>query len=132
MPTHHRLLQLFALERPLDFVAMDILAPLHKTKTGNKYVVVMANCYYKMTMAFSAKTTTVTNAARKFINDLVIFYGIPARLLTDNEPRLVEKLFNAVFAALGTNLMTKTAYHLQTERYNETNVSQVRRYIEIH
>lgn len=38
-------LRLFPPADPLDIVGIDILGPLHKTESGNKYIVVMTNCY---------------------------------------------------------------------------------------
>lgn len=103
---------------------MDILVRLSKARTVNEYIVVITDRYYKLTRVIPTKTATATDVAQILIGDCVILYGIPKRLLTDNGPQLVGKFFNGTCAALGIELMTRTACHLQTnrqtERYNNT------------
>lgn len=42
-PTHQRFLKRFHSEGRLEFIALDILGPLSKTKTGNRFVVVITS-----------------------------------------------------------------------------------------
>lgn len=106
---------------------MSILGPLPKTRTGSKYIVVVTDRYSKLTRAIRTKTTAASDVTPTFINDRVISYGIPDRLLTDKESQFVGNLFNAARDALGTKLMKSVPDHpqinAQTERYNQTIVS---------
>lgn len=73
---------------------------------------------------------------RIFLEDWVVRYGIPDRLLMDKGPKFVENFFNAVCVALETKLITTTAYHRQTngqtEHYNKTILSRLCHYISEH
>lgn len=71
-PTHERLLQPFPWEGPVDFVVMDIHDPLPETKTANKFIVVLTDRWSKvteLTRAIPAKTATVTDTSRLFVED---------------------------------------------------------------
>lgn len=113
-----------------------ILGPITKTRTSNKYVVVVTDRYSELTRASPSKTTTATDVAHISINYWVTKYGVEEWLLLDNGPQFAEKFFDAACAALETKLMSTTAYHPQTngqfERYNMTVVSCLRHYIGEH
>lgn len=135
-PTHQQLLQLFSPERPLEFVVMNILGPLPKTKTGNKFTVVITGRFPKLTRVISTRKTTATDVALFFVEDWVVTYGILNPLLTDDGPQLVEKCFNAACTALSTELLTTTAYHPQKngqiKRYIKSILFQLRYYLSKH
>jgi hypothetical protein len=46
---HTNFLQLFPAKGPLESVAMDILGPLPRTKHGNRFLLVVADRYTKVT-----------------------------------------------------------------------------------
>lgn len=55
-------------------------------------------------------------------------------MMTDNGPHLVSKFVTALWASMGTKLAIFTEYHLQTngqtEMFNKTLVTRLRRYID--
>lgn len=55
-----RKLKLFLSVSPLDFVAINIPGPLHKTKTGGKYVLLITDSYSKLAMTVLKTKTTAT------------------------------------------------------------------------
>ena len=134
--TKQKHLRLFPANGPLEFVAMDILGPLPKTKQGNQFVVVLTDRYSKLTRAIPTGKTTATTVATIFVDHWVIPYGIPNYVLTDNGPQFVAKFFASVCLALGVKHVTTTAYHPrtngQTERFNRTIVTRLRHYVGEH
>lgn len=61
-----RKLRLFPRAGAPNFVAIDILGPFPKTKSGNKYIVVITDCCYKLTIPFLTKKTTATRLSNIF------------------------------------------------------------------
>lgn len=121
---HQRLLILFRPEDPLEFLAMEILGPLPKTRNGNRFVIFITDRFSNLTRGTPTKRTTPKHVAEVILEAGVVSHGIPDRLLTDNGPECARKLFNAACVALRNQLPTTAAYHSQnnghTERYNVT------------
>ena len=133
---HQKLLKLFPASGPLEFVAMDLLGPLPKTKRGNTFVLVITDRYSKLTRAIPLKATKATDIAMAFLDTWVYVYGAPKFLLTDNGPQFVAKFFETICSMLGVRHFTTTAYHPQTngqaERFNRTIVQRLRHYVAEH
>lgn len=96
----------------------------------------MTNRYSKLTWAIPAMKTTAKDVACMFIEEYVVLYGIPDRLMTSNVPQFAGKVFESVCAGLNTEILTTTAHHLQTNRrielYSKTILSRLHRYISEH
>jgi RNase H-like domain found in reverse transcriptase/Reverse transcriptase (RNA-dependent DNA polymerase)/Integrase zinc binding domain/Integrase core domain/Chromo (CHRromatin Organisation MOdifier) domain/Retroviral aspartyl protease len=130
---HTNFLELFPAKAPLESVAMDILGPLPKTRHGNRFLLVIADRYSKLTRTVPLRTTTALVVAQAFCDHWVFVYGPPVSLLTDNGPQFTAKFFQAVCAELGIKKLFTTAYHPQTngqvERYNRTLIGTLRGYV---
>ena len=126
-------LGLFPANAPLESVAMDILGPLPKTRHGNRFLLVIADRYSKLTRTVPLRVTTALTVAQAFCEHWVFVYGPPVTLLTDNGPQFAAKFFQAACAELGIKKVFTTAYHPQTngqvERYNRTLVEALRAYV---
>jgi hypothetical protein len=126
-------LGLFPANAPLESVAMDILGPLPKTRHGNRFLLVIADRYSKLTRTVPLRVTTALAVAQAFCDHWVFVYGPPVSLLTDNGPQFAAKFFQAACAELGIKKVFTTAYHPQTngqvERYNRTLVEALRAYV---
>jgi transposase InsO family protein len=130
---HTNRLQLFPAKGPLESVAMDILGPLPRTKHGNRFLLVIADRYTKVTRTVPLRTVTALSVARAFVDHWAYVYGPPVSLLTDNGPQFTAKFFQAACAELGIDKVFTTAYHPQTngqvERYNRTILAALRAYV---
>ena len=126
-------LKLFPAQGPLESVAMDILGPLPRTKHGNRFLLVIADRFSKVTKTVPLRTVTALSVARAFCDHWAYVYGPPVSLLTDNGPQFTAKFFQAVCTELGIKKVFTTAYHPQTngqvERYNRTILASLRGYV---
>jgi hypothetical protein len=122
-------LKLFPPWQPLEFISLDIVGPLRVTKSGNKYLVVFDDRYYKAMRVVAVPNITTETQARAFVLDWVVFYGIPLLLLTDNGTQFIYKFFQTVYRLLGFEQLFTTAYHPttngQVERFNQTVLKSV-------
>lgn len=117
-------LQSIVVTRPWETVGVDILGPLHETKTGNRYVLVFTDYLTKWAEAFAMKTADAVTVARIFVDELVCRHGAPERLLSDRGAVFMSALLREVCGIFKVKKVFTSAYHPQTdglvERYNHT------------
>ncbi|CAN8061905.1 unnamed protein product [Agarophyton chilense] len=72
---HRKYLKLFPATGPLEFVAIDLLGQLPKTKNGYQHILVITDGFSKLTRAIPFKETKSTTLAIAFLNNWVYPYG---------------------------------------------------------
>jgi hypothetical protein len=77
-------MQLFTAHEPLEFVAIDILGPFPKRANVNLFLLVISDCFSKITRTIPMRTTTALAVAKSFCTHWVFSYGPPRYLLSDN------------------------------------------------
>ena len=117
-------LKLFPPSRPLEFVGIDLLGPLPKTRRGNLYLLVITDRFSKWTRAIAMSETTAPDVAIRFFADWCSIFGAPLMLLSVNGPQFRARMFQSFCLALGIKQLFTTPYHPntngQTERFNRT------------
>jgi transposase InsO family protein len=117
-------LTIFPPDRPLEFVALDVLGPLPKTSRGNQYVLCICDRFSKMSVAVAMPDQTASTVAREFVDRWVSLFGIPITVLTDNGPCFASKFFKVLTHILGVKHVFASAYRPSTngqvERWNAT------------
>jgi transposase InsO family protein len=93
---------------------MDILGPLPRKTHVNRFLLVIADRFSKVTITLPLQTVTAISVATSFCDRWVHVYGSPISLITDNGPQFAAKLFQAVCAELGVNKLFTSAHHPQT------------------
>ena len=63
---HLNRLRLFSAARPLESLAIDILGPLSKTKTGKRFLLVITDRFSKLTQVVALRTITAYTVAVVF------------------------------------------------------------------
>jgi hypothetical protein len=91
---------------------MDILGPLPKTRHGNRFLLVIADRYSKLTGTIPLRVTTALAVAQAFCDHWVFVYGPPVSLLTDNAPQLRRSSFRMRVQ----NLVSRRSSLLHTTR----------------
>lgn len=103
---------------------MDILGPLPITRTGNRYVLVMADYFSKWPEAIAVPNQEAETIARVFIRELVCRFGAPLELHTDQGRNFEAVLMAEVLRILQVRKTRTTALHPQSdgmvERLNRT------------
>lgn len=122
-----RHLQLFLASRTLEFVAIDILGSLQTKSAEIRFVVLIKNCYFKVTRHTQTKTISASQTAIFSINILVKTYGIAEFSLTKNGLQLISKFVKSMCLYIRTKLQTTRLYHPQriekTEWYRKTHAT---------
>lgn len=111
--------------RPWQWVSMDLITNLPRSKSGNDAIVVWVCKLTKMVHYVACKTTvTAPQLATLFLREVVRLHGVPEAILSDRDPRFTANFWRSFWEQLGTTLTMSTAYHPQsdgqTERANRT------------
>lgn len=129
-----RPMMLLPAQRPLNTAAIEILAPLHKTKRGCFFILVITDRFTKLTKILALKRISAYDVATIFINEWVLKYGPPQMLVSDNGSQFVSEFFQSVCTILSVNNSLTTTYHPKTnglaERFNSLITAILRCYIE--
>lgn len=92
---------LYLPNRPLQFVAIDILGRLPETRSGSQHVIVTTDRYSKLTKATPTVRMTGTTFASFFLNNRISSYEIPVMVLTDNCSPFASMFFKSICIELG-------------------------------
>jgi hypothetical protein len=106
--------------RPWQWVSLDLITALPRSRSGHDAIVVFVDKLTKM-VHYVATTTNVTapQLATLFMREVVRLHGVPEAILSDRDPRFTAHFWRAFWAQLGTTLTMSTAYHPQTDGQTE-------------
>lgn len=109
--------------KPFDIVSMDLVGPLPLSKRQNQYILVLVDTATKFVIAEPLRKATATACAKILENQLILQYGPPRVLLTDNGNQLIGNVIKNLCASYNIKLNSVPFYFPsanQTERYNRT------------
>jgi len=113
-------------------VSVDILS-LKPSNFGRPYLVVFCDYFSKWIECFPTENMLAKTIADLFVNQIVLRYGEPKRLLSDQGKNVDSNLIRDICAILGTKKVRTTPYHPQgdglVERCNKTIIEQLKRYL---
>ena len=121
-------------DRPWQWVTLDLITGLPRSRSGHDAIVVFV-CKLTKMVHYVATTTTVSapQLASLFMREVVRHHGVPEAILSDRDPRFTANFWRALWTQLGTKLTMSTAYHPQTdgqtERANRTLEEMLRAYV---
>lgn len=131
-----RSLKLFPTKEHLKYVSIDILNELIRTKRGYKYLLVITDCFSKLTRTVLLKRILAAVNAHAFIQEWVYVYGPVLILLSGNGNQLVAEFFQDVCRILGVKNVFITTYHQQrngqVEGFNRTLLAAFWHYLTDH
>ena len=118
------LLQQCSVCSPMETFALDILGPLPTSHKGNKYVLVVPNCFTHWTEAYALLNQEAVTIAEKLVTEFVCRFGAPMQILTDQVRQFESKLFAEICTLLDIDKTRTSSFHPQTnglvERFNST------------
>ena len=108
---------------PFDRIAMDIFGPLRRTRSGNKYVLVIMDYATKWPEAFPLCNITSETIIECLI-EVTSRLGVPKEVLSDNGTNFVSTMMRQFCDRTGIHQIKTSPYHPQTdgmvERFNST------------
>jgi IS30 family transposase len=94
--------------------ALDIVGPLSQTLDGNKYVLTFQDEISKYTLAIPIQQQEAATLAKAFVEEVVLKFGIPQKILTDQGSNFMSEVFINVCKLLKIKKTKCMAYHPQT------------------
>lgn len=86
-------MHLFPTTNSLDYVIVDLLGPLLKTKAGKRFILVISDWFTKLTIVLPLKRSNARHVPRALSSYWVFKYGAPKGVLLDKGPQFASKLY---------------------------------------
>ena len=83
-------------KQPFERCALDIVGPLTESTSGNKYILTFQDDLSKYLAAVPIPQQDAETVARAFVLNIVLKFGAPAQLLTDQGSNFLSDLFKNV------------------------------------
>ncbi|CAF1247886.1 unnamed protein product [Adineta ricciae] len=104
---------------------MDFHGPvISTTKHGSKYMISLTDVLSKFVITKAVRDCTAATVARFVTDEVILKYGTPKCILTDNGTLFTASIMTELFKKIGVIHLYSTPYHPMTngqiERYNAT------------
>jgi hypothetical protein len=128
-------LQQYVVGAPLERVSLDIVGPLPRSDSGNKYVLVVGDHFTKWMEAYPLPNIEAKTIAEKFTYEFISRYGVPLEIHTDQGSQFQSHFFRELYSILGAHQTRTTAFRPQSdglvERFNRTLENMLSLYVDV-
>ncbi|GFU66226.1 retrovirus-related Pol polyprotein from transposon 412 [Trichonephila clavipes] len=109
---------------PFERIAFDILGPLPRTASGNKYLLVVIDYFTKWPEVYPIPDQEAPTVAEAVVQHWISRYGVPLQLHSDQGRNFVSAVLKGVCELLGIDKTKTTPLHPQSDgmvkRFNRT------------
>jgi len=99
---------------PFEKCALDIVGPMTETMSGNMYILTCQDDLSKFLVAILIPQQDAETVAREFLLIIVLKFGAPAQILTDQGSNFLSDLFKSTCKLLRIKKTQTTAFHLES------------------
>ena len=107
--------------RPFEKCALDIVGSMTEIMAGNKYVLTFQDDLSKFLVAIPIPQQDAETVAKKFVLNIVLKFGAPAQILTDQGSNFLSDLFKSMCKLLKIKKIQTTAFHPESNGSLERN-----------
>jgi len=93
-------LQIYNIGTPFEKVQMDILGLLPISSSGNRYLLVVVDCFTKWVDAFPLSNPRAKTIATIFVNQVISRHGVPLELHMDQGRNFESNIFQELMCLL--------------------------------
>ena len=122
----------FRVGLPMERVCADIVGPFPKSVSGNKYGLVVTDCFTKFVEIFPMPNQEAGTVAQIMVRDFFTKYGVPRFLHTDQGTQFESDLFSSMCKLLGIEKTRTTPFRPQSDGQSERNIKTLTRMIALH
>ena len=116
-------------------IAMDMIGPLDRTNSGNKYILVVCDYATRYPAAIPLRNIDAETTSEAMV-EVFTRYGIPREVLTDQGSNFMAELMQRVLELLQVSHIKTSPYHPQTdvlvERFNGTLKKMLNKFAQEH
>lgn len=117
---------------PFERLGMDVLGPVERSRSGNRFMLVITDYATRYPEVFPLRSVKAKPIAAALVQ-LFSRVGFPAEVLTDQGTNFMSTLLKQVYRLLGIKSIRTTPYHPQTdgltERFNQTLKQMLRKFV---
>ena len=128
-PRRHAPLGTVRAGSPMQICAVDILGPLPKTKSGNRYILVLGDYFTRWMEAYAIPNQEAITVAQKLVDECFCRFSVPEQLHSDQGRQFESTLISEMCKILQIHKTRTTPYHPQSdgmvERFNRTLLSML-------
>lgn len=123
---------------PFHTISMDFIPTLPLTAEGFDNLLTITCKFSKRVLLIPGRTTWSASEWADVVLAALTYHdwGMPCGIISDRDAKFMSSFWRALFQKLGTDLLTSTAYHPQTdgqsERTNQTVEIAIRYYVTSH
>lgn len=112
-PSGLMLSQTPTVSRPWQLVSADIVGPLPRSTSGNSYIFSVSDCFSKYVLLFPLRTATATKIVKILEDQIILVYGAPNKIITDNGAQFRSNLFRDTLRKYDIKTSYTANYHPQ-------------------
>lgn len=120
-------------EVPFEKCSLDIVGPMPETERGNRYILTFQDDLSKYVIAVPISHQDAETVAKGFVTHVVLKYGTPHTVLTDQGTNFLSDVFKNTCKLLKIKKIQSTAFHPETngglERSHRVLAEYLRHYI---
>ena len=117
-------------DEPFRRVAIDIMGPLRRTESRNKYILTYMDFGTRYPEAIPLRRIDAATVAEALM-EIFTRTGVPSEILSDHGSNFMSNLMNNLMKSLGVKHITTSPYHPQTngmvERFHATLKAMLRK-----
>lgn len=107
--------------RPWQIIAADLCGPLPRTARGNKFILVVTDCFSKFSLLFPLRTATASAVSKAIEENIYLLFGTPQYLICDNGVQFRSRQFTHLCSEYKVKLSYTPVYHPQANPVERVN-----------
>ena len=137
-PTRHPKGQMktYIVGEPLARISLDMLGPVTRTHTGNRYILVVTDYFTRFAEACGLPDIETPTVADKLLTEFICRYGLPLQIRTDQGAQFTSDLFVELCKRLSICKTRHSPFHPQSsglvERLNRTIEDMLSKFVSKH
>ncbi|GFX68662.1 roquin-2 [Trichonephila clavipes] len=104
-----------------ETLAIDLFGPLPESKDGKRWILIIDDCTTKWVELFALPNATAKEWAIILIEEVLLRYGIPRRLISDNGTQFVSAVMQQICYLLNIHQSLIPVYHPQANPVERKN-----------
>lgn len=121
-----------SIHRPFELMSADLVGPLPRTRSGNQYIFVIADCFSKFPLLFPLRFATASAIVKILDTHVFPIFGCPNSIILDNGVQFRSKEVTNFLKSYNVNIQYTALYHPQAnpvERINRVIKTMLRSYL---
>ncbi|KAK2577752.1 hypothetical protein KPH14_011855, partial [Odynerus spinipes] len=122
-------LKIYNVGAPFERIALDIVGPLPKSSSGNRYGLVVVDYFSKWLEVVPLLNQQATTIAKALVREVISRHGVPLELHSDQGRSFESSIFKELMKILGIKKTRTTPLHPQSDGLVERTIRTLLQYL---